>query len=429
MFLVLEYLKLQNYRCFENFEIKFNSKMNVIVGNNGVGKTSILDALSVSLGTFFSGIDGAMTRGINKNDVFYKRYKMGSTDDIQRQYPARIYAEGSVGLQKLSWERSLNGEKGKTLFSHAKEMTQYAEQLQEKVRKGDAKTLLPLFAYYGAGRLWMQKKEKKASKELEKFTRFSGYIDCLDSASNEKMMLKWFEKMTLLELQSQNKVPELQVVKKAITHCFKNAMEVEEADVSFNIASHSLELQYHDSYGEWHKHPLNDLSDGYRNTLSMIADIAFRMALLNPQCLEHVLEMTAGVVLIDEIDLHLHPKWQQRIISDLQTIFPKVQFIVTTHAPAVIQSVKKENLITLEKGSAYFVDHAVYGRDVNSILREIMGVSERPEPVKNLFRVFYNSIDAGELEYAKEILNKIYFIVGDTDPEYISAKITLELEE
>lgn len=427
--MVLDYLKLQNYRCFENFEIKFNSKMNVIVGNNGVGKTSILDALSVAIGTFFSGIDGAATRGINKNDVYYKRYKMGSTDDIQRQYPACIYAEGNVEQQKLSWERSLKGEKGRTLFSNAKEMTQYAEQLQEKVREGDVNTLLPLFAYYGAGRLWMQKKEKKGSTELKQFTRFSGYIDCLDSASNEKMMLKWFEKMTLLELQNQNQIPELQVVKKAIVYCFKNAMEVEAAEVSFDIASHSLELKYEDSYGEWHKHPLNDLSDGYRNTLSLIADIAFRMALLNPQCLEHVLDMTEGIVLIDEIDLHLHPKWQQRIISDLQTIFPKVQFIVTTHAPAVIQSVKKESLITLENGSANFANHAVYGRDVNSILREIMGVSERPVMVKNLFQEFYDFIDIGDLDHAKKALNRIYSIVGDTDPEYISAKVTLDLEE
>ena len=275
----------------------------------------------------------------------------------------------------------------------------------------------------------MQKKEKKASTELKNFTRFSGYIDCLDSASNEKMMLKWFEKMTLLELQKQAEVPELKVVKKAVIHCFKNAMEVNEADVSFDIASHSLELKYRDCNGDWYKHPFNDLSDGYRNTLSLIADIAFRMALLNPQCLEQVLEMTEGIVLIDEIDLHLHPKWQQRIISDLEIIFPKVQFIVTTHAPAIIQSVKKENLITLEKGSAHFANHAVYGRDVNSILREIMGVSERPPKVKSLFQTFYNFIDAGDLNHAKEKLNEIYNVVGDTDPEYISAKVTLELEE
>ena len=81
------------------------------------------------------------------------------------------------------------------------------------------------------------------------------------------------------------------------------------------------------------------MSDGYKNTLSMIGDIAYRMAVLNPMLGDKVLEDTSGVVVIDEIDLHLHPQWQQTIISDLNTIFPKIQFIVSSHAPAVINSV------------------------------------------------------------------------------------------
>ena len=87
---------------------------------------------------------------------------------------------------------------------------------------------------------------------------------------------------------------------------------------------------------------MKELSDGYKNTLSMVADIAYRMAVLNPWLLDRVLTETTGIVLIDEIDLHLHPQWQQRIIGDLRTIFPKVQFIVSTHAPLVINSVKRQ---------------------------------------------------------------------------------------
>jgi predicted ATP-binding protein involved in virulence len=80
----------------------------------------------------------------------------------------------------------------------------------------------------------------------------------------------------------------------------------------------------------------------------MISDIAYRMAMLNPQLLDDVTNKTSGVVLIDELDLHLHPQWQQRIVKDLTTIFPKVQFIVTTHSPNVIGSVPHEQLLVLE---------------------------------------------------------------------------------
>ena len=114
---------------------------------------------------------------------------------------------------------------------------------------------------------------------------------------------------------------------------------------------------------------MKHLSDGYKNTLSMIADIAYRMAVLNPWLLEKVLKETLGIVLIDEIDLHLHTKWQQRIITDLRSIFPKVQFIVSTHAPIVISSVKKDNLLILQDLQADNPIIETYGKDANTILK------------------------------------------------------------
>ena len=117
------------------------------------------------------------------------------------------------------------------------------------------------------------------------------------------------------------------------------------------------------------RYAMKHLSDGYKNTLSMIADIAYRMAVLNPWLLEKVLKETLGIVLIDEIDLHLHTKWQQRIITDLRSIFPKVQFIVSTHAPIVISSVKKDNLLILQDLQADNPIIETYGKDANTILK------------------------------------------------------------
>ena len=116
----------------------------------------------------------------------------------------------------------------------------------------------------------------------------------------------------------------------------------------------------------------------------MIGDIAYRMAVLNPQLGEEVLAKTPGIVLIDEIDLHLHPEWQQTILKDLQSIFPQVQFLVTSHAPSVIHSVKRENIRILDGGEIYVPTEQTFGRDSNSILREVMQVGERPEEIRQM---------------------------------------------
>ena len=104
-------------------------------------------------------------------------------------------------------------------------------------------------------------------------------------------------------------------------------------------------LEFETDDGGAQKFAMNEMSDGYKNTLSMIGDIAYRMAVLNPTLGDQVLRETPGIVLIDEIDLHLHPKWQQSILNDLNEIFPKIQFIVSSHAPAVINSVPKSRFV------------------------------------------------------------------------------------
>lgn len=174
---------------------------------------------------------------------------------------------------------------------------------------------------------------------------------------------------------------------------------------------------------------MDEMSDGYKNTLSMIGDIAYRMAVLNPMLGDKVLEDTSGVVVIDEIDLHLHPQWQQTIISDLNTIFPKIQFIVSSHAPAVINSVAREQIRILDNGEIYMPAAQTYGRDANSILREVMKVSERPTDIKQRMNLFYSYMDENNYKEANNVLTEIEAIVGTTDPDIAAARTSLDLEK
>ena len=142
-----------------------------------------------------------------------------------------------------------------------------------------------------------------------------------------------------------------------------------------------------------------------------------------------MLEDTSGVGVIDEIDLHLHPQWQQTIISDLNTIFPKIQFIVSSHAPAVINSVAREQIRILDNGEIYMPAAQTYGRDANSILREVMKVSERPTDIKQRMNLFYSYMDENNYKEANNVLTEIEAIVGTTDPDIAAARTSLDLEK
>ena len=221
----------------------------------------------------------------------------------------------------------------------------------------------------------------------------------------------------------------LKTVEKAICKCFERISGSKNASIIFDLDTHRLVLNFESADGSLQKFAMDEMSDGYKNTLSMIGDIAYRMAVLNPMLGDKVLEETSGVIVIDEIDLHLHPQWQQTIISDLNTIFPKIQFIVSSHAPAVINSVAKEQIRILDNGEIYMPAAQTYGRDANSILREVMKVSERPMDIKQRMNLFYSYMDENNYQEADKILTEIESIVGTTDPDIAAARTSLDLEK
>ena len=425
----LKSLILKNYRCYEDLQIEFNQNYSILIGVNGAGKSTILDAISTALGSYISGFDGIASNGISHDDAHRKMYELGSRIEAEEQYPVEIMACADLDGREVEWKRSLHSKKGRTHISEAKSIMEYGEKLQNAVREGDKKTILPLIAYYGTGRLYMQKRQKKnGSKNSTFFTRTTGYRDCLDSASNDKLMMKWFEDMTSIQIQEGKIIPELEAVKKAMGKCYSGAKNPGgKANFEYKMKSHEIEITYQKD-GALEKLPMKMLSDGLKITISMVADIAYRMAVLNPQLLDNVLEETPGIVLIDEVDMHLHPEWQKRIVEDLHYIFPKVQFIMTTHSPSILANVKKEHIVLLDNGKVYEPSNTTYGRDITAILKEMMHVDVRPEEVTNLKDEFYRLIADEKYEDAKNMLEKLENILGSNDSEVVQAKITYDLE-
>ena len=427
-------LELRNFRKFERYSIDFDGGMTVLVGANGSGKSSVLDAARVALGAFTSLIHSNSRCAISQSDARICRYEMGGVTDWQGQYPVVVSAKGLAGdnsADTVTWSRALDSSDDNGASFQVDGMRSLARTCSDRVKSGDEKLVLPIIAYYGTGRLWA--KGHTPSRGKTSFSRQDGYAGALDATASEQQMLSWFYKMTAQDVQRAKSLkpmgesPLFAAVRRAIERCFEEVMGCKRASVTYNLDVDDLDIEYLDSSDDIRRMHMSMLSDGYRTTLSMFADIAYRMAILNPALGERVLD-TPGVVLIDEVDLHLHPLWQARILGDLRSTFPNVQFIVTTHAPMVISSVPGRQVRILGDESAYAPSHESFGLGANDVLTGIMGSHSRQPEVEALLDEFARYLDDDDYVAAERALDELEKRTGANNPDLVAARSALAFE-
>ena len=413
-------INIKNFRCFEDLSIDFHPQMNVFVGVNGSGKTALLDAIGVGLKACLEVFGRGIFRAfLDDEDTRILSVETGNVVDRCIQLPTSLEFFGNINNQPTEW----------TLYRGESEYGTTGSNIANLIMDMESNTLLSHDSVQLPIARYIPIKNKYSPDVSMISTRLQGYVGCLHFNSTQNAMIEWFKQMTFQGLQEEKEIQELTAVTNAMKKCIEGIMkDVTDIRVRYGVKYKELEILYTDKNGKKQRQPFRELSDGYRKTLSLVADIAYRMAVLNPQLLDKVIEETSGIVLIDEIDLHLHPSWQQRILGDLMAIFPKVQFIVTTHAPSVISSVYEENLFLLKDGKCLGTGFEVFGRDVNTVLQTVMGVSERPDEVQAKFDKFYDAMDNEEFDTAEKILNDLRDMLGNGDPEITSASVSLSLE-
>lgn len=432
--MMLRSLTLSNFHRFDKFSIDFDDHLTVLVGDNGSGKSSILRAASIALSAFLMSFEDASAIEIKPKDARLVTYSHGEAIDRKHQFPVAIEATGIVDDSVVTWTRALNSKKGKTTRIGAKEIINQSKVYSQRLQAGDTDLVLPLIAFYGTGRLWANR--QVGIDDIREIGRTEGYRGSLDVGTNDKALLEWFMKASMQEFQIARrsdlsyKSATLSAVRQAVASCFSLISGCDGVTVEYNPDINDLDIIFRDEFGEVQSLPRSYFSDGYKTALSMVADIAYRMAVLNPGLEGKVIADTPGIVLIDEVDLHLHPKWQARVLSDLRKIFPRIQFIVTTHAPLVISSVRKENVRLLEANEpkAIVPQTEVYGGNLNRLVTTIMGSVDRPEDVQSLFGTFYRELDNGRFSDAKNLLDKLAQCVGDDEPEMSAARTAYFLE-
>lgn len=419
----IDRIKLNNYKKFGAFEVPLDPQFNLFVGDNASGKTTILDAITVGLDSWFIGMKGVQGIGsIDQDEVHVIPHPYGDVVSFEKQFPAEVQFEGLVMGRKVSWSRELARDGGRTTTVGAKALAEIAADADDQVRQGKPVTL-PLVCTYGTERLWFESPQRKRESKREPVkqfpSRFDGYRNCTAFEIQETDLLKWIRAEVSASQQRRSETTALTVIKGAIVDCVEDAEDVyyDERYKELIVVMKQLGHQM-----------FSNLSDGQRVMLTFIGDLAKRAVTLNPHLEKDVLKQTPGVVSIDELDLHLHPRWQRRVIHDLKKTFPKFQFIATTHSPQLVGEALPHEIRILEEGSVTTPTRS-FGIDSSRILEEVMHASPRNEETKDLLARMAELIDREDLHGAKALLKEVEEKLGQDDPEVTGANTLISLLE
>lgn len=456
----LKEIRLKNFRCYEDLTVPLHEQLTVLVAPNGQGKTAILDAIGISLWTYVRGFDLGENPSLDiyVDDIRLILDKRQDQSTMTRQLPTEIIA---TNINNFQWMRFREDEKndGKTYEDkNAEKLNNESKEIQQSIRKTDKQIkTLPIFLHYGVNR-GLGRGETFSSPTLKldfidysnidenRNIRTFAYHECLFSKSDYRNFKRWFHSVSMDYINNIIKALGTTInkydidnfetyQKKLNTPISSISIPVNEILKSSGWGNPSL-IDFFD-IGLEHKHhgrlKISQLSDGIRNIFGMISDIAYRCYLLNSHLDKKSAKETEGIVLIDEVDMHLHPAWQQTILQDLQTAFPKLQFIVTTHSPQVLTTVPAECIRIIDGQNIYFASAGTKGAEASRLLDRIFGVKNRPPQDENTLmlaeyrRLVYK--DEWNSEKALELRKQLDVIFQDEEPELTALDLYIDNRE
>jgi len=351
----IQKLQVENFRCKSQASLSLGSRLTILIGENGSGKTTFLDALAIALGAVISYLPGAEGRG------FKQRGEIRQASGKSLPY-ARILVETEEGI---SWDCIKRGRDKKVKVSEVgkKKLREYLDSnILDPLINDDGFTL-PIFAYYGVSRALLDIPERRRGFDSGSDRIGDALDQALNSGSNFRAAFIWYYLKEYEELRARNFLRDFEFQHpqlKAIRNCLQTIFPtLTNPRFAVKPPPRLLLTEYNEEL------ELSQLSDGYKTMIGLSIDLSRRMAAGNPD-MDNPLESPA-IVLIDEVDLHLHPAWQQRVVSDLLRCFPNTQFVLTTHSPVIVEGVN--NLL-----KRHAINDLISSRDNDSILKSVRGL-------------------------------------------------------
>ena len=374
----LKSVEIENYRAIEQLKLRLDPQLTVFHGANGYGKTSVLSAIAVGLGAI-----PKLLSDVSDLDFCEEDQREDDVSDLDfceedQREGAGAPRVSTTDMDGTSWERQ-GGRQGDGQMQRMIALGRFLDRQSKDPKPDEAD--LPIVAFYSTDRI-VSGLSKVPDDPKVKFPRFAALKGALDARTDFGGLFTWFYFKEDEELRRQKErrdfnyqLKDISAVRQAIS-----SMLPEVFDPRTELNPPRFVVSQKSDQGQVEKLSLDQLSGGYRIVLALAADLARRMAQGNPHR-QKPLESEA-IVLIDEIELHLHPSWQQRILGDLRRTFPNAQFIVSTHSPQVLTTVEPQHIVELYRDGDRIVagapGGATYGAEAGDVLSVVMGVDERP---------------------------------------------------
>lgn len=419
----LKSLQLKNYRCFKDLTIEFDPGFNAVVGVNGSGKTSLLHGLADAYALVVQGFGGSRTEVLAPANTRIESVRSKDAVLFEPRFPVQLCARGVRNRRDFEWQLERMSQK----FSLG------SSELGPGLKREhllDDESKYPIFAYLRAARGWLAPVASANPIAVTRESRLDAFLGCFDAAANAGALIAWVTAKSLERLQSavaagvkfdevQN--DELYFVNAALCRAINGFRSIR-----FDFHQKAVLISWEDQAKD--ETFFEQLSDGQRGFISIVADIARRACLLNPMLGPHrALDETPGLVLIDELDLHLHPRWQREIPIQLKRTFPCIQFICTTHAPQILGELQPEEIILLRPENATHPSVS-YGLDASQVLEEIMGAPARSVGVKASLDSLFLALEQNALDVAREQLSALRKEAPGI-PELVGASALLKRKE
>ena len=429
-------LELKNFRGFEELVIDFpegEGGLAVFVGVNGSGKTSVLDALKSLVFTVIAiGInDDKYIKGTSKKRSVLPSLTTSKDLKIGKEESFNSLNFEYSGIEWVTSNHIMFGAVGFScnppiddmdIVFNDENLKEYRpknwtyDELKNLVKK--IKSNPPCFISYVANRIVTDQPSLEA-KDITEINSLDIAEEAFYERSDFEEFFEWFRNMEDFESEQMREKENFNLKNKQLESVRKALLSIAPQFDKIRVQRQPHEDFVLEKNGV--KMSAYNLSHGERILLAVTGDIARRLNISYPD-LENPL-LGKGVVLIDEIEQHLHPGWQRNIIPNLRRTFPNIQFIVTTHSPQVLSNVPRENVFILEDFKLVKNTPYTLGRDSNSILWDIFGVEKRPKEAEKIFSKLYRTMDdPDKVEETEKMLRDVEKRYGYYDEEVVRAR-------
>lgn len=407
-----------NFKSMNDVSFELNGKSTVLFGANGTGKSSVLKSINLLYANIINQI-------VNRKEL-KQSYALGLSDIKYGKSEMKISAEFIMDMEEedtIEYSRSMIRKSGKKTHN-SKNLKQIVEKFHKKYLSDEYQDNIPIFVNYGTNRLVLDIPLR--IRTHHEFDVYSAFEKAIENKIDFRTFFEWYRNQE--DYENECKIekedltytdPSLDAVRKAVMALLddcKNLRVARKPRLEMKIDKNGISLN------------VSQLSDGEKCTMALFGDLARRLTIANPN-LENPL-LGEGVVLIDEVELHMHPSWQRKILKALQKTFPNIQFILTTHSPIVLNEINDSYNLFFMHSQANNTEAIVYNRmdgfDANYILEEFMGTKSKNEETEKLVSSIYANINSKKYEKAEQLIEQLVELTNENNPDVIMARLSIK---